>query len=55
MRGQAPLSELASYQLRLNAITAGQGRYAVALSHHEPVPPNVQTLLMGQFKVRDEE
>ena len=55
VRGQAPLSELASYQLRLNAITAGQGRYAVALSHHEPVPPSVQTQLMGQFKVRDEE
>ena len=41
--------------LRLNALTAGQGRYTVALSHHEPVPPNVQTQLMALFKVRDED
>ena len=55
VRGQAPLSELAGYQLRLNALTAGQGRYTVELSHHEPVPPNVQAQLMAQFKVRDDE
>ncbi len=55
IRGQAPLSELSGYQLRLNALTAGQGRYTVALSHHEPVPPSVQTQLMAQFKVRDDD
>ena len=55
IRGQAPLSELSGYQLRLNALTAGQGRYAVTLSHHEPVPPSVQTQLMAQFKVRDDD
>ncbi len=52
VRGQAPLSELSGYQLRLNALTAGQGRYTLELSHHEAVPPNMQTQLMAQFKSR---
>ncbi|HEY8359480.1 MAG TPA: elongation factor G, partial [Ramlibacter sp.] len=51
---QAPLSELASYQSRLNSLTGGQGRYTVAFSHYEPVPPAVQTQLASQYKVRDE-
>ncbi|NRF67990.1 elongation factor G [Aquincola sp. S2] len=55
VKGQAPLSELAGYQSRLNAMTSGQGRYTLALSHYEPVPPNVQQQLMGSFKAKDEE
>jgi elongation factor G len=55
VRGQAPLSELSGYQSRLNAMTSGQGRYTVALSHYEPVPPNVQQQLMGQYRVKDED
>lgn len=55
VRGQAPLSELAGYQSRLNAMTSGQGRYTVALSHHEPVPPTVQQQLVSQFSARDDE
>jgi elongation factor G len=55
IRGQAPLSELANYQLRLNALTAGQGRYTVELSHHEAVPPTVQNQLTAQFKAHDED
>ena len=51
----APLSELTGYQSRLNAMTAGQGRYTIALSHYEPVPTPVQQQLMGQFKVKDED
>ncbi|MCC7458902.1 MAG: elongation factor G [Nitrospira sp.] len=51
----APLSELSGYQSRLNAMTSGQGRYTIALSHYEPVPPAVQQQLMGQFKVRDDD
>ena len=50
VRGQAPLSELSGYQLRLNALTAGQGRYTLEPSHHEAVPPNMQTQLMTQFR-----
>ncbi|WP_028997874.1 elongation factor G [Azohydromonas australica] len=55
VRGQVPLSELSNYQSRLNAMTSGQGRYTLALSHYDPVPPNTQQQLVGQFKVREEE
>ncbi len=48
--GQAPLAELANYQSRLNAMTGGHGRYTLALSHYEPVPPQVQQQLMAQHK-----
>ena len=48
--GQAPLAELTDYQNRLNAMTAGQGRYALALSHYEAVPPAVQQKLIGEYK-----
>ncbi len=55
IRGQAPLSELASYQSRLNAMTGGQGRYTIELSHYDTVPPAVQQQLVSQYKIRDEE
>jgi len=48
--GQAPLAELSSYQLRLNAMTGGQGRYTLALSHYEAVPPTVQQQLVSQHR-----
>ncbi|MDQ0586572.1 elongation factor G [Variovorax paradoxus] len=53
--GQVPEAELASYQSRLNAMTSGQGRYTIALSHYEAVPPAVQQALVGQYRVRDED
>ncbi len=52
---QAPLSELASYQSRLNALTGGQGRYTIEFSHYEPVPPQIQQQLMSQHKVKEED
>ncbi|MEP7282360.1 MAG: elongation factor G, partial [Rubrivivax sp.] len=55
VRGQAPLSELASYQMRLNALTAGQGQYTIAMSHYEAVPPTVQHDLIGAHRVHDED
>ncbi len=55
VHGQAPMAELADYQTRLKAMTAGQGRYSLALSHYEVVPPGVQQQLMGQHKVQDED
>ncbi len=55
VRGQVPMSELSSYQSRLNAMTSGQGRYTIALSHYEAVPPAVQQTLMGQHRVRDDD
>ncbi|MBS0451857.1 MAG: elongation factor G [Proteobacteria bacterium] len=55
IRGQVPLSELSGYQSRLNALTSGQGRYTMELSHYEAVPPAIQQNLMGQHKQRDDE
>jgi elongation factor G len=55
IRGLAPLSELTGYQSRLNAMTAGQGRYTIALAHYEPVPPTIQQQLIGQFKLHDDD
>jgi elongation factor G len=55
VRGQAPLSELIDYQNRLNAMTAGQGRYTIALSHYEAVPPAVQQRLVGEFRAHDDD
>jgi elongation factor G len=50
----APLSELSSYQSRLNALTGGQGRYTIEFSHYEPVPPTVQAQLASQYRVKEE-
>jgi elongation factor G len=55
VKGLVPLSELSGYQSRLNAMTSGQGRYLVELSHYEAVPPNTQQQLTAQFKVREDE
>jgi elongation factor G len=55
VRGQAPMSELTGYQSRLNALTSGQGRYTVELSHYEAVPPSVQSQLTAAFKVHDDD
>ncbi len=55
VRGLAPLSELAGYQSRLNAMTAGQGRYTLALSHYDPVPPNIQQQLTSSYQAHDED
>jgi len=53
--GQVPLSELNGYQARLNGMTGGQGRYTLALSHYEAVPPAVQAQLAAQFKPREDD
>ncbi|MBK6867945.1 MAG: elongation factor G [Burkholderiales bacterium] len=55
VNGQAPMAELADYQTRLNAMTAGQGSYSLALSHYEVVPPNLQQQLTSQHQMVDEE
>lgn len=55
IRGLAPLAELSSYQSRLNAMTGGQGRYNLALSHYEAVPPTVQRQLVEQHQAHGDE
>ena len=36
-------------------MTRGQGRYTIALSHYEAVPPSVQQVLTGQYKAKDDD
>ncbi len=55
VRGLVPMSELASYQSRLNAMTSGQGSYTIAPSHYEAVPPAVQQRLIGEYRAKDDE
>jgi elongation factor G len=55
VKGLVPMSELSGYQSRLNAMTSGQGRYLIELSHYEAVPPNTQQQLVAQFQVKDED
>nr|WP_316641270.1 elongation factor G [uncultured Roseateles sp.] len=55
VQAQAPMSELSSYQTRLNSMTSGQGRYTLLLSHYEPVPPNTQAQLVSAHHVHEEE
>ena len=47
--GQAPLSELTSYQTRLNSVTGGHGSYTMALARYEQAPPTVQQALAAEY------
>lgn len=53
--GQVPEAEMANDQSRLNAMTSGQGRYTIALSHYEAVPPAVQQTLTEQYRAREDD
>jgi elongation factor G len=55
VKARAPLSELSGYQLRLNALTRGEGSYTLALSHHDAVPPSVQAEMVKGWQLRDED
>src|SRR3990167_4323404 len=55
IQGLAPMSELVGYQTRLNAMTSGEGRYTLALSHYEAVPPAVQQQLVAGWAAHDED
>ncbi len=50
IKAQIPLAELGEYANELKAITGGQGRYSLEMSHYEPVPPQVQKQLTEAFK-----
>lgn len=54
VQGLVPLAELVNYQSRLNAMTAGQGRYTLLLSHYEAVPPNTQAALIAAHRTADD-
>ena len=55
MHGQVPVSNLAGYRSRQNAMTATKADHVIALSHYEAVPPAVQQDLIGRHKVHDED
>jgi elongation factor G len=55
VRARVPLAELTSYQTRLNALTRGEGRYTLALSHFDAVPPNVQAEMVKGYQVKEED
>lgn len=55
VQGLAPLAELINFQTRLNALTSGQASYTLSMSHHEPVPPNLQQQLMSAYRSQEDE
>jgi elongation factor G len=48
IKGHAPLAELTDFQTRLKSLTAGQGSYAIELSHYEAVSAALQKQLAEQ-------
>jgi elongation factor G len=55
IKARVPLAELIDYPTQLKAMTGGQGRYAMAFSHYDTVPPGVQKKLAEAWKPRVEE
>jgi elongation factor G len=47
-----PLAEISEYQLRLKALTGGEGAYAMELSHYDPVPARRQQELVQAWRPR---
>jgi elongation factor G len=55
IKAQVPLAEVVDYQTELRALTGGRGRYAIELSHYDPVPAQVQKQLSEAYKPKVEE
>ncbi|MCK9488454.1 MAG: elongation factor G [Xanthomonadales bacterium] len=55
IRAQVPVSELGDYVNQLKAMTGGQGRYTLEMSHYEPVPPQVQKQLSEAYRPRPDD
>ncbi|MBN1960888.1 MAG: elongation factor G [Deltaproteobacteria bacterium] len=53
--GSVPLAEMLDYQSFLKSVTGGRGSYGMDFSHYEPVPPQVQTQIVSQYKPKEEE
>ena len=54
IKAQVPLSEVTQYTGQLKSVTGGRGSYSMALSHYEPVPPNVQQQIVAAHKKAQE-
>ena len=55
IKAQAPLAEVVDYQTELRSLTGGEGRFAMELSHYDPVPLQIQKQLTEVYKPRAEE
>jgi elongation factor G len=47
-----PLAEISDYQMRLKALTGGEGAYLMELSHYDPVLPRRQSELVQAWRPR---
>ena len=52
LQALVPLAEISEYQLRLKALTGGEGAYAMELSHYDPVPIRRQQQLVQAWRPR---
>jgi elongation factor G len=52
LQALVPLAEISEYQLRLKALTGGEGAYAMELSHYDPVPTRRQQQLVQAWRPR---
>ncbi|HEX5961430.1 MAG TPA: elongation factor G [Rhodanobacteraceae bacterium] len=55
IKAQAPLAEVVDYQTELRSLTGGEGRFAMELSHYDPVPAPIQKQLTEAWKPKTEE
>ena len=55
IKAQAPLAEVVDYQTELRSLTGGEGRFAMELSHYDPVPAQIQKQLGDSYKPRPDE
>jgi elongation factor G len=54
LQALVPLAEISEYQLRLKALTGGEGAYAMELSHYDPVSPRRQQQLVQAWRSRSD-
>ena len=55
VKARVPLAEVMQYQSQLKSVTGGQGSFVMEFSHYEPVPPQVQQQIVGQYQPREAE
>ncbi|MCB1628108.1 MAG: elongation factor G [Xanthomonadales bacterium] len=55
IQAQVPQAEIGEFPTELKAMTQGQGRYSMELSHYDPVPAQVQKQLMDAWSPKAEE
>ncbi len=55
IKAQAPLAEVVDYQTELRSLTGGEGRFAMELSHYDPVPAQIQKQLGDSYRPRPDE